>query len=121
TSEVLGVLGVPPELGRVFGAEDDAADAPPTAVLSHALWQARFGGETSVLGRRVLLDGTPHVVIGVMPARFHFPDRDAEIWVSKRFVEADFVDRTDTYVRAVGRLRPGVSLAQARAEMQMIA
>jgi predicted permease len=121
TSEVLRVLGVPPELGRVFGAEDDAAGAPPTAVLSHALWQARFGRETSALGRRLLLDGTPHVVIGVMPPSFHFPDRDAELWVSKRFVEADFVDRTDTYVHAVGRLRPGVSLAQARAEMQMIA
>ena len=59
TAEVLRMLGVRPALGRVFGPEDDAPEAPATIVLGHALWQARFGGEASVLGRQVLLDGTP--------------------------------------------------------------
>jgi predicted permease len=121
TADVFGVLGVRPALGRVFGPEDDAPDAPAGIVLSHALWQARFGGDASVLGRQVLLDGTPHVVIGVMPSSFHFPNRDAELWTSRRFVDADFEDRTDTYVHGVARLRNGVSLDQARAEMRLVA
>jgi len=121
TTEVLRILGVRPALGRAFGPEDDGPGAPATIVLGYGLWQARFGGEASVLGRQVLVDGAPHVVIGVMPSSFHFPNRDAELWISKTFVDADFADRTDTYIFAVGRLKEGVSLEQARAEMRLVA
>jgi predicted permease len=90
-------------------------------VLSHGLWQRRFAGEVDVLGRQVLVDGAPHVVIGVMPPGFRFPNRDAQLWVAKTFVEADFAERTDTYVYAIARLKQDVSLAQARAEMRLVA
>jgi predicted permease len=119
--ELFRILGVRPEIGRTFGPEDAVPGAPAVAVLSHSLWMARFGGEGSVLGRRLLLDGEPHVVVGVMPATFHFPSRDTEVWTARTFVDADYQDRTDTFVYAVGRLRTGVSLAQARAEMTVIA
>jgi predicted permease len=121
TTEVFRILGVRPVLGRAFGPEDDGPGAPATIVLGHGVWQARFGGEASVLGRQVLVDGAPHVVIGVMPSSFHFPNRDAELWISKTFVDADFADRTDTYIFAVGRLKEDVSLEQARAEMRLVA
>ncbi|PYQ48485.1 MAG: permease [Acidobacteria bacterium] len=122
TPEVLPLLGVRPELGRVFGPEDDRPEAVPAVVLSHAVWQARFGGEPSVLGRKVLVDGAPHVVVGVMPAGFRFPNRDTEMWTAaKRFGESDFADRTNHYLNVVARLARDVSLEQARAEMQVIA
>jgi putative ABC transport system permease protein len=82
TAEVFRVLGVRPVVGRVFGGEDAAPGAPAAVVLGYALWQSRFGGETSVVGRSVLVDGAPHVVIGVMPGSFHFPNRGAELWMS---------------------------------------
>jgi predicted permease len=121
TVEVFRLLGVRPVLGRTFGPEDDAPGAPATLVLSYGLWQSRFGGEASAVGRQVLVDGAPHLVIGVMPGSFHFPNRDADLWISKTFVDADFADRTDTYVFAVARLKKDVSLEQARAEMRLVA
>jgi predicted permease len=121
TAEVFRVLGVRPVVGRVFGGEDAAPGAPAAVVLGYALWQSRFGGETSVVGRSVLVDGAPHVVIGVMPGSFHFPNRGAELWISKTFVDDDYEDRTDSYVDAVARLSKDVSVDQARAEMRLVA
>ena len=119
--EVFRILGVRPEIGRVFGSEDAAPGAPSVAVLSHALWMTRFAGEPSVLGRRLLLDGAPYVVVGVMPATFHFPTRDSELWTARTFMDRDYEERTDTYVHGVARLREGVSLEQARADMTLVA
>jgi putative ABC transport system permease protein len=121
TAEVFHLLGVPPALGRVFGAEDGAPGAPAALVLGYGLWQARCGGEVGVLGRQVLVDGAPHVVIGVMPPAFHFPNRDAQLWLSKTFVDADFEDRTDNYIYGIARLKKDITLAQARAEMRLVA
>ena len=120
THDVLPLLGVAPVLGRVFGPDDDRPGAPGTVVLSYGLWQARFAGEPSVLGRKVLLDGAPYLVIGVMPAAFHFPDRDTELWTAKRLEESDFADRGDCYLQVVARLAPGVSVEQARTEMDVV-
>jgi putative ABC transport system permease protein len=119
--EVLRILGVRPEIGRLFGPEDAAPGAPAVVILGHGLWKARFGGDPGILGRPVLLDGTPYTVVGVMPAAFHFPDRDAELWTARTFVDRDYEDRRDTYVHGLGRLRDGVSLEQAQAEMTLIA
>jgi len=121
TVEVFHLLGVPPALGRVFGPEDGAPGAPAALVLGYGLWQSRFGGEVGVLGRQVLVDGAPHVVIGVMPPTFHFPNRDAKVWLSKTFVDADYADRTDNYIYGIARLKKDVSLGQARAEMRLVA
>jgi predicted permease len=121
TADVLRVLQVQPALGRAFTDEDDREGAPGTLLLSDGLWRARFGAERDVVGRTVLLDDQPHVVIGVMPPGFHFPTRDAEIWTAMRFAERDFEDRNDTYIHGVARLRPGIGLAQAHAELDVIA
>jgi putative ABC transport system permease protein len=117
TAEVLPLLGVPPVVGRVFDAP--ATDAR-TVVLSYGLWQARFGGDPGVPGRTVSLDGALHTVIGVMPAGFHFPGREAQLWTPLRFVEEDFVDRNNSYLEAAGRLAEGVTFERARADLDRV-
>jgi putative ABC transport system permease protein len=121
TAGVLRLLGTKPLLGRIFGPEDEREEAPRTAVLSYALWQGLFGGDPGVLGREVILDETAHEVIGVMPPGFHFPRREARVFVPLGFAESDFENRDDLWLEAVGRLAPGVSLEEARAEMTLLA
>jgi putative ABC transport system permease protein len=121
TADMFPLLGAHPLLGRVFAAPDDRAGAAGTLMLSYPLWQAVFGGDAGVLGRRVTLDNEPHTVIGVMPPDFHFPSRQVEIWTPARFQEQDFQDRGDNYLEVVARLRRGVSLERARAEMDVVA
>lgn len=121
TWEFFRTLGVRPEFGRVFTPEDDRAGAPGTVVLSHRLWVNLFRADPAVAGRKVILDDLPFVVIGVMPADFRFPAGNAELWTPLRFEEADFADRTDTFLLTIARTKPGVSIEQARAEMRHIA
>jgi predicted permease len=123
TADLFPVLGVRPAMGRLFTASDDREGAPGTLLLSYQLWQAVFGGDSGVIGQKVKLDNEPFVVIGVMPRDFHFPSRDAELWTPMRFHEHDddFRDRNNNYLEVVARLRPGVSLDQARAEMGVVA
>jgi putative ABC transport system permease protein len=121
TAEVLPLIGVKPMIGRWFTADEDRHGAAGTVILSYSLWQARFGGSNAALGKSVLLDGEPCTVIGVMPPSFAFPRRESEIWLPSRFGPERFEDRSDTYIVGVGRLRPGVSLEQANAELRLIA
>jgi len=121
TADLLAMLGVRPLIGRLFTAADDRAGAPGTLLLSYGLWQSLFGGDTGVLGRRVILDNEPFIIIGAMPPDFHFPSREAEIWTPTRWQEQDFAERGDNYLNVVARLRPGISLEQARAEMNVVA
>jgi len=123
TADLLPLLGVQPLMGRVFTAAEDREGAPGTLLLSYQMWQAVFGGDASVIGRRVNLDNAPYEVIGVMPRDFHFPSRDAELWMPMQFHEHDddFRDRTNNYLNVTARLKPGVTLAQARAEMVVVA
>jgi predicted permease len=118
TPEVLPLLGVAPVLGRVFAEGPEDANA---VVISHGLWQSQFGGDPSVLGRTVNLDGAPYTVIGVMPASFYFPTRDKQLWTSLRFTDDDYANRNNNYIEGVGRLNPGVSFEQARTELQTLA
>jgi predicted permease len=120
TAEVLPVLGVQPVLGRLFDASGGTADMR-SAVISYGLWQSRFAGASDVLGKVVSLDGNPHEVIGVMPATFHFPTRDAQLWTLLQFAEGDFAQRGNSYLEAVGRLAPGVTFEQARADLDVVA
>src|SRR5262249_33263994 len=121
TWDLFAVLGTPPALGRVFTPDDDREGAPGTLVISHGLWQSRFGGDPGVLGRKVILDGEPSQIIGVMPPGFLFPTRETQLWKAIRFMEADFAERDDDYVQILARLKPGVSLEQARAEAKVLA
>jgi predicted permease len=118
TAEVLPLLGVPPALGRVFDAHGDDRGA---AVISYGLWQSQFGGDPSVVGRTVRLDGVPHTIIGVMPRGFYFPTRNVQLWTALTFRDENYADRTDTYIHGVARLKPGVTFEQARADLDVIA
>jgi predicted permease len=119
TAEVFPLLGVGPLVGA-WPTDGDVRAGRRTVVLSHALWQAQFGGAAGVLGREVRLDGTPHEVIGVMPAGFHFPGRDAQLWTPLRLVEEDFADRNNNWLEAVGRLAEGVTFERARADLDVV-
>ena len=121
TADVLPMLGAQPLLGRLFTAHDDSDAAPATIVLSYSLWQNVFGSDPGILGRAIDLYDTPYIVIGVMPRDFYFPNREAQYWMAMRWRPDDYEDLTNTYTFGVARLREGVSLAQATAEMNTIA
>ena len=119
TAEVMPALGVAPLIGRLFGFADD--DDLNTALIGHGLWQSQFGGNPGVLGQTVNLDGAPYTIVGVMPPAFYFPTRDVQLWTLLTLQGDDFANRTNTYLQAIGRLTPGVSFEQARAELSMLA
>jgi putative ABC transport system permease protein len=121
TSEVLPMLGVPPAVGRLFTEPDDRDSAPATVILSYGLWQDRFGASSEILGRKILLDNSPHTIIGVMPRSFYFPTREARLWTAMRWRPDAFEERRDTYIFPVGLMKPGVSVQQVQAEMRTVA
>jgi predicted permease len=120
-ADLLPMLGARPLLGRLFTPEDHRRGAAGTVLLSEGLWRARFGGDAAVIGRKVLLDGDPFTVIGVLPRHFQFPSRDTEIWTPMQLSEDDANDRTNAYFTVLGKLKRGVSIDKARAEMGLIA
>ena len=115
TGNLFSTLGRPALIGRYFNDKDDQTGAPGTVVLSYALWQTAFGGDPNVAGKSVSLDNQPYTVIGVMPHDFRFPTRETQFWTPFRFKEDDYQDRNNNFLAGIGRLKPGVSLAQARA------
>jgi predicted permease len=115
TPEFFPLMGVRPVVGRVFTPQDDPAE--PLLVLGYSVWQSHFGGDSRVIGTTVRLDGQPHTIIGVMPPSFLFPNRWAEAWASGVLREADYENRTQSYIEIVARLRPGISAADARREL----
>jgi putative ABC transport system permease protein len=118
TPELLPVLGVRPALGRLF---DGSATDETSIVISHGLWQSQFAADPTVVGRTVQLNGSPYTIIGVMPAGFYFPVREAQLWMALTFNGEDLESRENSYIEAVGRLRDGVTFEQARAELEAIA
>ncbi|HEX8557508.1 MAG TPA: ABC transporter permease [Pyrinomonadaceae bacterium] len=115
------LLGVEPQVGRAFFPEEDRAGAPRVVVLSHGLWQRRFGADPSVVGRALTLNGEPHTIVGVMPQSFQFPDREAVLWTPIAFTQQEAANRGRHYLKVVARLKPGVTLERAQAEMGAIA
>ena len=113
------VLGVSPILGRTFTAEEDQPDKDLVVILSYGLWQRRFGGDPNILGQTILLNNRPRVAIGVMPKGFQFPEV-AEAWGPLALTPKQFT-RTDHGLDSIARLKPGVTLEQAQAEMINIA
>lgn len=118
--DLLPTLGAKPVIGRVFTEGDDRESSAGTVLLSYSLWQEQYGGDPSVLGRKVVLDDTAYTVIGVMPKNFYFPTRQARLWTAMRFGPANYEDRTDTWVFGIARLRPGITFQQAATEMNLI-
>jgi putative ABC transport system permease protein len=120
TGNFWSVLGVQPELGRVFNEQEDKQGSK-VAVISHGLWQRRFGGSADALGRTLTLNDVPYQVIGVMPRGFYFlPARDVDVWMPTSWSDEH---QTRWYwhdVHLVARLKPGVSVAQAREAMRAL-
>ncbi len=115
-------LGAEPALGRSFTAADDQPSAPATVVLSWGLWKRRFGGDPSILGQSIHLDAKTYVVLGVMPAWFAFPVHTTQLWTPVYHEEPPKeMEAQDSHdFAAIGRLKPGVSAAQATAELTVI-
>jgi putative ABC transport system permease protein len=120
SASLFPLLGVEPQLGRVFTAAEDQAGAQGVVVLSHRLWQRRFGGDPAILGKTLTLNDEVHTVVGVMPARFKFPENDDELWVPIALTAQQAANRNRHYLQVVARLKPGVTLAQAQSEMTTI-
>jgi len=121
SAEFFDLLRVRPGLGRLFEPGDDAPSAQPVAVLSHAFWQTRLGGDERILGRTVKLDGAPYVVVGILPRDFQFLyRRHYDLWLPK-VLPTERAQKVDHKYAAIGRLRPGASLEVLRAELQAAA
>src|SRR5262252_8307666 len=119
TPELFSVFHVSPILGRTFTNEETLPERFRVAVLSHSMWQSRFGSDPNVLGRTIQVNGAAYTIIGVMPAGFSYPDR-AELWRPLPIDPAK-LDPGPHYLNVVGRLKPSVTLAQAQADMSTIA
>ncbi len=117
------MLGVPPLVGRTFVPDDDR---PGTHVvlLSYSLWQRRFGSDRSIIGRAVTLNGESYTVIGVMPRGVHLPgygNWNDELWVPVAFTNEETTQRGSHFLDVIARIKPGITLKQAQAEMETIA
>ena len=124
---LLSMLGVAPQRGRLFEADDDKPGAPRTAIISDRVWTSHFSRDPNIVGRAVTLDGDPFTIIGVMPAGFEFPfgDEDpAQLWMpvrASRFSAKWAEQRSASFLHGVGRLKRGTSVAAAQGEMSTIA
>ena len=117
TGNLWSVLGVRPLIGRVFTEEEDVEGAR-VAVISYGLWQRRYGGSASILGRKITMNDSPYEVVGVMPREFYFmPARDIDIWAPASFPEWMRTNFTWHDAQVVARLKPGVPLEAAKKSM----
>ena len=127
TSNLFDVLATQPALGRPFGPDDDRRGAPRHAILGHALWQQRFGGDPSVVGESIQIDNEDWEITGVMPEGFTFPDGvvygPADLYLSMGGAWVTDLENRDSHpgLYAIGLLKPDVTLAAARQEMEAIA
>ena len=127
TANFLSLLGIPPAKGRLFNAQDELENAGPVIIITDGLWRRKFGGDDNIIGRSLNIDGRAATIVGVMPASFRllFPEDasvppDVQAWVPFGY-DLSGAPRDLNYLRVVGRLRPGVILAQAREELHSIA
>ena len=119
TWNMFPMIGVQPILGRQIRPEEDAPGAGGVLLLSHGVWQRRYAGDASVVGRTVTVNGQPHTIIGVMPPRFQFPEQ-AQLWVAQAPIE--FASRrTARNLQVMARLKPDVSFEEARRDIGMVA
>jgi len=117
TGNLFEVLGVSPLIGRTFTSADFVSGAPRVAVFGYRPWQREFGGDAKIIGRTIILNGQPTTVIGVMPPRFTWEWSD--VWIPETFTRGEEASQRVS-VRAVGHLRPGVSVRQAAAEVGVL-
>ncbi len=118
TATLMPVLGVRPLVGRWFTPEEDQPGGPKAVILSYTTWQTRFGGDPSIVGKTITLDGQPRPVVGVMPPGFDYPGR-SEVWLPLARA-VDESQRGSHFLFVVGRLKPNVTFAQGKSEMEAL-
>jgi predicted permease len=119
SANAFSILGVGTELGRTFRAGEDQPGQDRLVVLSHALWEGRFGGDPGILGRIIMIDGVGRQVVGVLPPKFGFPSPRVQFWVPLHLDPSNTFDYWNTgFMPVLGRLRPGATLEQARNEIR---
>ena len=122
TGDLMPLLRVKPALGRLIGPADDHPDAPATLMLSHRLWQERYGGDESIIGRSITAWGASREIVGVLPPNFYLFDRETDLWLPARFDRTlDWRRRAGRFLNAAARLKPDVSISEAEAELKTIA
>jgi putative ABC transport system permease protein len=120
SAELLSILGRRPELGRTFASGEDAPGRDSYVILSHELWEQRFGGDAAIIGRSIELEGISREVVGVMPADFHFPSPKTQVWVPLHNEPANPATYwAGDFMPVIARLHPGVTMAQAGAEIRL--
>jgi len=126
TTNLFSLLGVNPVKGRTFAADDGATGQPRVAVISYDLWQRRFGGDANIIGRKIILNNQPNEIIGVLPPEVGWfvqkgsqLTRPPQLWIPWQ-IASDLRERHGRFARAVARLKPGVTFAQAQNEMNII-
>ncbi|HVT41217.1 MAG TPA: ABC transporter permease [Gemmatimonadaceae bacterium] len=126
--ELFELLGVAPAMGRGFSKSDGAEGAPRVAILSASLWHGRFGGDSALVGKSIAVDGVPRTVVGILPAEVRFPDAPlgflrerGELYVPYSWEQFRTDGRGNQFLGVVARLRPGATLARARADADAIA
>ncbi len=117
TDGTLPILGVAPALGRLFTRKDDSPGSPETVLLSYGYWQKKFGSDRSVIGRSITVDGKPREIIGVLPRGVHFLDQEDAALILPFQWDRSKIKLGNFSQRALARLKPGVTMAQASADM----
>jgi putative ABC transport system permease protein len=131
SSDLLDVLGVRPKMGRGFVREEETPGRDDVAIISQKLWSSLYNSDPNILGRSVSLDGTRRKIIGVMPGKFLFPggmgviqgflvNEPADVWVPLSYEPLFWQQRSFNFLQAIGRLKPGVTIEQANAELNVI-
>jgi predicted permease len=121
SASLFTLLQVEPIVGRTFTAEEDRAVPSRVVLLGHGLWAERFGSNPSIVGQIIRLDDEPYTVVGVMPRGFHFPDPDDQLWVPLGLTSEQLANHGSHYLRVLGRLKPGVTIAQAQGDLERVA
>lgn len=122
SASLFPLLGVQPEIGRVFFSDEDQPGHQRVVVISNRLWKSNFGGDPEVIGRTLTLNNQDYLVVGVMPSRFALPlNESSDIWTPLVFTPEELTLRNSHYLKVLARLKPDVSLEQTSTEMQSIA
>ena len=117
SADYFKVFGVTPIVGRTFSPVEDLPNGPTVAVLGYGVWQSRFGASRDVLGRPILLNGVPYVVVGILQTGFH-PDPEADLWIPLQ-ADPNSVNQGH-YLNVAGRLKRGVTVTAAQAQMKVV-
>lgn len=120
SANFFSTLGVKPILGRDFLSGEDQQGASPVVIISHGLWQDRYGADPNVIGRTITIDRKSYTLVGVLPQGIYYPNPETNLYVPLIYQPAE-VNRAQAFLRVIGRLKKGVSLTQARAELDTIA